>query len=178
MKRVHYIVLSTVLVFSLLGLLFYGLFYASNPKEIPSALTGKKAPNFNLTTFVGKPISLEEFSGKPVILNFWASWCLACKREAPLLERANKRFSPQGGVMIGIAFNDKLEDAIEHAKELGKTYYLASDNDKGSVSLEYGITGIPETFFIDKQGIIKHKHLGAITYELLSKFYIEQLNLI
>ncbi len=159
----------------LLATFFYGLFYASDPQSIPSALIGKEAKNFTLTTFEGQTIELKQFRGKPVVLNFWASWCVACKAEAHIMEAAHQKYTPRGAVFIGIAFNDKREDSLAFIRRYGKTYLLGPDNEVGDISLNYGITAAPETFFIDEQGIIVHKVLGAVTPEVIRDFLEERL---
>ncbi len=106
MNRKFYIGLGIAFTAGLLFLLIYGLFFASNPREIPSSQLGRKAYPFSVETFDGKPISLEQFRGKPVVLNFWASWCIACRREAHILESAHQRYTPKGAVFIGIPIND------------------------------------------------------------------------
>jgi len=176
MKRTIQLMIGIPIIASFLGLMFYGLFYASNPKEIPSALIQQKAKNFAFTTFEGRQLDLEAFRGKPIILNFWASWCVPCRQEAHILETAHRRFTPQGAAFIGIAINDKREDSLAFIKKYNKTYDLAPDDKLGTIALDYGVTGIPETFFINKEGIIQHKHLGLITADLLNEFLEEQLS--
>ncbi|MCG8338879.1 MAG: TlpA family protein disulfide reductase [Proteobacteria bacterium] len=159
----------------ILAVMFYGLFYASNPKEIPSAQIGKQAQPFTVTTFDGQQLSLADFQGKPVVLNFWASWCVACRQEAHLLEAAHQRYTPQGMVFLGIAINDTREASLAFIRRYGKTYLLAPDDELGNVSLDYGVTAVPETFLIDKNGMITEKVLGAIDQDTLQRFIDAQL---
>ncbi|PCI28518.1 MAG: hypothetical protein COB67_06230 [SAR324 cluster bacterium] len=175
MNRKVYFLGGSIAILGLLGLLLYGVFYASNPKSIPSALIDKKASAFTVTTFDGKTISLEEFKGKPVILNFWASWCVACRKEAHIIEAAHQKYTPQGAVFIGIAINDTREDSLKFIRRYGKSYKLAPDDKVGNISLNYGITAVPETFFIDKEGIIRYKTLGAVTADSMEEFLENQL---
>lgn len=158
-------------------LMIYGLFYASNPKEIPSALIGTKAPDFTTVTFKGEPISLEAFKGRPVILNFWASWCVSCPIEAPIIEAANRKYTPKGAVFIGIAINDTREKSLAFIRRHHKTYKMAPDDKIGTISLDYGVTAVPETFFIDTQGMIKDKSLGPVQPGQIDRFLDQQLNL-
>lgn len=162
---------------SLIGLLVYGLFFASNPREIPSVLIGKKAEPFTTTTFNGREISLQEFRGRPIVLNFWASWCIACRQEAHILEAAHQTYTPKGAVFIGIAINDTREASLGFIRRYGKTYLLAPDDDLGSIALDYGVTAVPETFLIDGQGIITDKVLGAVNQNTLDDFLRKELNL-
>ncbi len=175
MNHKFYVGLIAILSISIIGILVYGLFFASDPKEIPSALILKKAKPFTFTTFNGQVLFLEQFRGKPIILNFWASWCVACRQEAPILEAAHQKFTPQGAVFIGIAINDKREDSLRFIQKHEKTYYLAPDDSSGRISLDYGVSAVPESFFIDRDGIIQHKQLGIVTKKLVEDFLVNQL---
>jgi len=177
MKRGFYIGLGVVFAISLFILLIYGLFFASNPKEIPTPQIGRKAYMFKAQTFDGDPISLSQFRGRPIILNFWASWCISCKTEARILESAHQRFTPKGAVFIGIAINDTRKESLAFIRRYGKTYLLAPDGKTGDISLDYGVTAVPETFLIDKDGIIQNKVLGAVTMEVIVDFLNQQLSL-
>ncbi|MBU3914911.1 redoxin domain-containing protein [bacterium] len=159
----------------LIILLFYGLFFASDPQEIPSAQLGKTANPFSITTFNGQKISLDQLRGKPVILNFWASWCVSCRQEAHILEAAHKKYAPRGAVFIGIAINDTREASLAFINRYGKTYLLAPDDKTGSISLDYGVTAVPETFLINKEGTIHKKILGAADMKTLTEFLDQQL---
>ena len=170
MKRGFFIGLGVFFAASLLVLLIYGMFFASNPSQIPTPQIGKKAYPFTTRTFDGEPISLEQFRGKPVVLNFWASWCISCKTEARILEAAHQHFTPKGAVFIGIAINDTREASLAFIRRFGKTYLLAPDGKTGDISLDYGVTAVPETFLIDKNGIIQNKIMGAVSMEILAEF--------
>ncbi len=159
----------------LILLLLYGLFFASDPKEIPSAQIGKTAKPFTVTTFDGQKISLAQFRGKPVILNFWASWCVSCRQEAHILEAVHQKYTPKGAVVIGIAINDTREASLGFIRRYGKTYLLAPDDKTGSISLDYGVTAVPETFLITKEGTIYKKLLGAADRKTLTDFLEQQL---
>ena len=170
-----YAVAGLSLVTLLLTVLIYGLFFASNPKEIPSTLVTTKAKPFSFTTFNGQKLFLSQFEGRPIVLNFWASWCFACRQEAHILETAHQKYSPRGAVFIGIAINDKREDSLQFIQKYRKTYRLAPDDASGSISIDYGVTAVPETFLIDGTGIIQHKQLGVVTKELIENFLENQL---
>ncbi len=175
MSKRLYLVLGILLIITLLALMFYGLFWASDPRKIPSSQVGKTAKQFETTTFDGQKISLSQFQGKPVVLNFWASWCVSCRQEARLLEAIHKKYTPKGAVVIGIAINDTREASLASIRRYGKTYYLAPDDKTGTIALDYGVTAVPETFLINKQGIIKDKVLGAVNWKTLESFMKEQL---
>lgn len=159
----------------LMILLVYGLFFASRPGEIPSAQIQQKAKSFSVTTFGGRKISLSQFRGRPVILNFWASWCVSCRQEAHIIESAWQKYGEAGAVFIGIAINDTREASLAFIRRYGKTYLLAPDDKTGSISLDYGVTAVPETFLIDKNGIIVKKVLGAVSQKTIETFLSTQL---
>ena len=133
------------------------------PTQIPTqtaTFTPKPAPDFKLKLFSGQTITLKDFKGTtPVVINFWASWCPPCREEAPTLAKVSKMY--EGRVkFIGIVTNDSQADALSFMKEFGISY----DNgiDYYGIGTKYGITGIPETFWIDKQGRIVDHWIGAI----------------
>ncbi len=145
---------------SLLTVLYIGLQF--DPNSVPSPLVGKQAPDFEVTDLAsGEKITLHQLRGKPVVLNFWASWCFACKSEAAQLEAFHQKHMDKG-LVFGVAIQDRIEDAKAFANRYGKTYKLALD-ESGDANTQYGITGVPETFIINREGIITHKHIGPIT---------------
>jgi cytochrome c biogenesis protein CcmG/thiol:disulfide interchange protein DsbE len=155
-----------------LALLAYG--FRVNPRDIPSPLVGRPAPAFALTTFDGQPMSLESQRGKVVVLNFWASWCYpACYEEAPVLERGWREYRGRGVVVLGIDIQDTVEAARKFLSEQALTFPNARDA-TGKVSVDYGIYGVPETFFLDRQGRIRAKHVGAVTDEVF-RTHVEKL---
>jgi cytochrome c biogenesis protein CcmG, thiol:disulfide interchange protein DsbE len=176
-KSNFYFLLGIGIILVILIVFIYGIYFASNPREIPSSQIGKKAFEFETTTFDGQPISLQQFLGKPIILNFWASWCTTCWKEAHILEAAHQEYTPQGAVFIGIAINDEREASLKFIRKYNKTYILAPDDKTGNISLDYGITAVPETFLIDKKGIIENKILGAIQDNIIDQFLTKELNL-
>jgi cytochrome c biogenesis protein CcmG/thiol:disulfide interchange protein DsbE len=159
-------------VVPVLVLLAYG--FRTDPREIPSPLLGKPASPFKLTAFDGKPVALEALRGQVVVVNFWASWCYpACYEEAPSLERAWKTYKDRGLVMVGINFQDKDEPARRFLTQFGHTFPNAPDP-AGRVSVDYGVYGVPETYFIDKKGRVRFKQVGPVSDEML-KSQIERL---
>ncbi len=144
-----------------LALLAYG--FRTDPRAIPSPLVDRPAAQFALRTFDGQPLGLDALAGKVVVLNFWASWCYpACYEEAPTLERGWERYKDRGVVMLGVNVQDKEEPARKFLAQFGHTFPNAPDPG-GRVSVDYGVYGVPETFFIDRKGRIRAKHVGAIT---------------
>jgi len=117
-------------------------------------------PNLTLPAFDGPPVSLAAFRGHPVILNFWASWCIPCRDEAPLLQGTWEEFRSQGLIVLGIDTRDLEGPARKFMKEFRITYPNTRDPD-GTVAQLFGTTGVPETFFIDRDGRIRGKFPGA-----------------
>jgi cytochrome c biogenesis protein CcmG/thiol:disulfide interchange protein DsbE len=129
--------------------------------QTSSELFNSPAPPFNLTTFEGETISLAELEGQVVVLNFWASWCVECYDEAPLLEEAYQTYKDQGVIFVGIAYLDTLNESLGYMEEYGITY--PSGLDVGTkISRDYFITGVPETFIINADGTIHHVQIGPI----------------
>lgn len=148
----------------LLGFLAVGL--SLNPREIPSPLINKPAPAFSLPVLDApdQKISAQDLRGKVWILNVWASWCVACRIEHPLLVD----FSKAGMVPIyGLNYKDKRDDAIRWLVNFGNPYTRSLSDIDGLVGIDFGVYGVPETFVIDKQGVIRMKHIGPLTPEVL-----------
>lgn len=133
---------------------------------------GQTAPNFEMQFFNGyewetRPVaSLEDLKGKVVVLNFWASWCVECRLEADLLEQASRQFPGEEVVFIGIAYVDSEPKSLAYLREFNITYPNAPDL-RSAISDSYEITGVPETFFIDKNGQVSHVQIGPVSPDLL-----------
>ena len=159
-----------VIVLGLIILLAFG--FTTDPKKVPSPLMGRPAPDFQVDELNGEQkFSLSEFKGIPIVLNFWASWCAECRTEAVILENFFQKYGVNNKqlVMIGIAIQDSPKNAKAFARHFGKTYLLGLDDDSGNIALDYGIYGVPETFFIDTEGNIFHKTIGMVTKELMEQ---------
>ena len=142
-------------------LLGYGL--TRDPRSISSPLPGKEAPQFELAQLENPDsIALGSLRGSVVVVNFWASWCIPCRDEHPVLLEASRKYQPKGVKFIGIAYNDKPEDSKRWLEELGKDY--PSLLDPGArTAIDYGVTGVPETFILNKQGVVAFKKFGPLT---------------
>jgi cytochrome c biogenesis protein CcmG/thiol:disulfide interchange protein DsbE len=144
---------------------------ASNSGSDP--LVGHAAPDFSLVMLrptSGKSVvSLSNFKGKPVVLNFWASWCEPCKEELPLLEKSWKRLQAQGKdvVFLGIDFQEANSDAMSFLQQFGITYPAALDAN-GSVAVKYGVTSLPQTIFINRNGTLMSREPRELTAQVLS----------
>ncbi len=152
-------------VAGVVGLLAYG--FTTDPRAIPSTLTGKPAPDFSLPRVDGGTVRLSDLRGQVVLLNFWASWCLPCREEAPLLEAAWQRTRDQGVVFLGVNIQDTAEAAWEFLRAYRISYPNLRD-ERNRVAIDYGVYGIPETYFIDRAGRITSKYVGALTREILA----------
>ena len=163
--RGRFIVLGVGVVL-LLGL-FFLFSFGLNPTE-STHLSGIDAPQFELTTFEGESIALADLRGQGVVINFWASWCVECYKEARLLEEAYQDFKDKNVVFIGVDYLDTEKEALAYMAEYGITY--PSGQDIGTkISRQYRITGVPETFFIDPNGKIMHVQIGPIERPQLYK---------
>ncbi len=153
------LIVGTIII-ALLGVLLGGLLSPAQPgNKSTAALEGKPAPTFDLSMINGGRINLEQFKGKPVVLNFFASWCVPCKDEAPMFSSAAIEYSQKGVIFLGIAYNDKEDKAREFANQfdLGFPILMDDSSDQGRTSVKYALFGVPETFFIDKNGVVQ-KH--------------------
>lgn len=128
---------------------------------------GQPAPDFSLTLYDGKNLRLADLRGKTVVLNFWASWCDPCREEAPALERVWKRYQERGVLFVGVDIWDSESDGRAFIKRFGLTYSNGPDP-TGSIGKQYGVTGVPETFVIDKDGKVARKFIGAVTERQLA----------
>ena len=150
-----------------LALLAYG--FRLNPRDVPSPLVGRPAAAFALQAFDGSSLALEGYRGKVVVVNFWASWCYpACYEEAPVLERGWRAYRDRGLVVVGVDIQDTVEAGEKFIRDFGLTFPNARDT-TGKVSIDYGVYGVPETFFVDRKGRIRGKHVGAVTEEVFRR---------
>lgn len=148
----------------LAGFLAIGL--NRDPREVPSPLVDKPAPMFSLPQLSDTTAKLSpaDLRGQVWLFNVWASWCVACRIEHPLLVELAK----QGTVpLIGLNYKDQRADALAWLKQHGDPYKLSVADTEGLVGIDYGVYGVPETFVIDKYGVIRHKHIGPVTPEAL-----------
>ena len=157
MKRyfVPLIVFAVMLAFLTIGLQL-------KPREIPSPLIDKAAPRFSLPTLAApdQTLSSQDLRGKVWVLNVWASWCVACREEHPLLvEMAKLNAVP----IFGLNYKDKRDDALGWLARFGNPYTASLSDTEGLVGIDYGVYGVPETFVIDKAGVIRRKLIGPVT---------------
>lgn len=159
-------ILPFVVFVVLAGFLFVGL--NLNPREVPSPLIDKPAPAFTLPQLhePAKQFSPADMKGKVWLLNVWASWCVSCREEHPvLMELASRNIVP----IYGLDYKDKREDAELWLKKGGDPYVLSVADAEGRIGIDYGVYGVPETYVIDKQGVIRYKQIGPVTEQSLNE---------
>ncbi len=166
-------VLSWIAVVILL-LVVGGAILARQAYLVPvSTRLDRPAPGFTLPLFSGKQAVLDELRGRPVVLNFWASYNHPSRQEAPVLERAWQEYRARGVTFVGVAIHNHDRDAQAYVKRYKQTYLLGPDRSR-RLAAEYGVSGIPETFFISSDGRIVRKHVGPLNDELL-RLYLDEL---
>lgn len=151
--------------FVLVALLAVGL--TRNPRVVPSPLVGKPAPAFELPKLADPQakFSPADMKGKVWLLNVWASWCVTCREEHPVLvEFAKTKQAP----LVGLNYKDPREDAIRWLARYGDPYLLSAVDTAGRIGIDYGVYGVPETYVIDKAGVIRFKQIGPVTQEVLA----------
>jgi cytochrome c biogenesis protein CcmG, thiol:disulfide interchange protein DsbE len=165
MKALKFIV--PLAVFLALAI-FFAIGLTRDPRTVPSPFIDKPAPAFKLEQLHQSSLAFmpEQMKGKVWMLNVWASWCVSCRVEHPLLvELARSKAVP----IVGLNYKDKREDATAWLQKFGNPYELSAWDIDGRVGIDYGVYGAPETFLIDKQGVIRHKQIGPITPDALEK---------
>jgi cytochrome c biogenesis protein CcmG, thiol:disulfide interchange protein DsbE len=155
--------LPLVVFLVLVGFFAKGLFL--NPREVPSPFIGRTAPAFTLP-LVQDPSSTfspADMKGRVWVMNVWAPWCVSCRQEHPLL----MQIAQNGGVpIVGLNWKDKDREARDLLARTGNPYFAVPEDLDGKVGINYGVTGTPETYIIDKQGIVQMKHIGPISPEV------------
>jgi cytochrome c biogenesis protein CcmG/thiol:disulfide interchange protein DsbE len=159
--------LIPLLLFTVL-VIFLAIGLNRDPQEVPSPLINKLAPAFEIPQLseAKQSFSPASMKGQVWILNVWASWCVACREEHPVLvELAKSKIAP----IIGLDYKDKREDALAMLAKQGNPYLLSAFDANGRVGIDYGVYGVPETYVIDKAGMIRFKHIGPITMNILNQ---------
>jgi cytochrome c biogenesis protein CcmG/thiol:disulfide interchange protein DsbE len=151
--------------------LLLGVGLGLNPRLVPSPLVGKPLPEFSLAQLRApdKTLSRKDLTGKVSLLNAWATWCVECRREHPVLVA----IAAQGNVPIyGLNYKDQRPDALQWLERLGDPFVASAFDGDGRVGIDLGVYGLPETFLIDAQGMIVHKHIGPISREIWESDFV------
>ena len=171
--RKKILIIIPIIFFSILTIFFYLLTIDRNPSNIPSALINKKAPEFESISLLTNKVfvsSKELVNNEMIIVNFFATWCKPCRDEHPFIDLISKENKKK---IIGINYKDDPKKTIKWLKELGNPYYDVIEDKNGAIGIDWGVYGIPETFIINTEGIIIHRHVGPIN----KKIY-KEINLI
>ena len=151
-----------------------GLFYSTldrNTRLVPSPLINKAAPEFSLPALSDAQsiLSPATFKGKPWILNIWASWCRECRIEHPLFNQMAHQYDFE---IVGLNYKDQLDDAKQWLQQFGDPFSTTIFDQQGTAGLDWGVYGVPETFLIDPNGIIRYKHVGPINPQIVQEVIV------
>lgn len=156
--------LPLLLFGGLMGLLAWGL--GKDPRRVPSPFIDRPAPAFDLPQLQNpeQRVTQAQLRGRPVLLNVWASWCVECRHEHALLMQLART---DGAPIVGLNYKDPRADALRWLEEWGNPYIVSAADEDGRVGIDYGVYGVPETFVIDAAGIIRYKHIGALSEQVV-----------
>ena len=167
-------ILPVAVFLGLAALLYIGVRHSPGKNDMPSALIGKPAPAFELPVLgeTTRKFSTHEFAGKPWVLNVWGTWCVACREEhAALLEIGRQNALP----LVGLSWKDEDDAALEWLAQLGNPYSVVAVDHDGRTAINFGVYGAPETFFIDANGRVQYRHVGAMTQEVWEREFLARV---
>jgi len=165
MRHLRWLLVPLIVV-PLGWLLFAG--FGRDPRAIASPLIGRPAPEWSLTTLDGDVLGTDDLVGRPYVVNFWASWCVpACVDEHPVLAAAHAAYGEEVAI-IGVLYQDEPADAETFLARYGDAGYANVEDESGRLAIDFGVTGPPETFFVDADGVVRDKQFGPLTDELLA----------
>lgn len=165
-RPIHLIVSGALLVIAIIIVIILARGLNVDSSKPQSMVIGKPAPPLKVQWFDGYAPSIPlNQQTKPTVINFWASWCLSCRQEAHLLQKLWQDHRQQLNV-VGIAVHDTRDNALAFAGRFNKSYFLALDRD-GAIAIDFGVTGVPETFIVDGRGIVQFRQVGAVTSDFL-----------
>lgn len=165
-------IVPIVVIVALITLLGYGL--TRNPSALPSVMIGKSVPDFDLPTLASKQPMLTNtaLNGQVTMINVWASWCLSCRSEHPLITEITQR---TGVPVVGLNYKDTRPQALQWLNRFGNPFAVVAFDKKGQLGFDLGVSAVPETFIIDTNGMIRHKIVGPITPQLMNNTLIPMI---
>lgn len=163
-SRPNYALLAGGLLLVVPFVILLAVSFGRDPRATPDALTGLPAPEFSLVDLDGNVVSLDDFAGRPIVMNFWSTWCQPCKVEHPLLLQAPARYPD--AVFLGVVYQDDAGKARRYLDRAGSAYPHLVDA-SGRLAVDYGVTGVPETYFVGADGRIAYKHKGILTPDVM-----------
>ncbi len=158
-RGVNWTVLAVGLAVTVPLIALFAASFGNDPRAVPNGLVGGPAPAFQLPDLEGAVVASDALRGKPVVLNFWSTWCGPCKQEHGALQEAAKRHPEVA--FFGVLYNDEAEKARRYLEVAGTTYRHLVDDD-GRAAIDFGVAGVPETYFINAAGDIVHKQVGPL----------------
>jgi cytochrome c biogenesis protein CcmG/thiol:disulfide interchange protein DsbE len=164
MRRALFI-LPLLLFLVLAGYFALALRPGRNPQELPSALIDKEAPAFQLAGLNGEGIARDTLKGHPVLINFFASWCIPCVEEAPVLMTLKQ----QGTPIWGIAYKDRSDATSQFLQQNGDPYARIARDEPGNTAIDFGLYGVPETYVVDKSGIVRWRWAGGLSADIVQQ---------
>ncbi len=171
MKKKQLRWLLPLVALPILWLLYWGM--GRDTYVLPSPMAGLEAPEFHLVGFDGDTLSLADLRGRVVILNFWASWCIPCRTEHPVLVQTERTWDDSEVVLLGVVYQDSRANAERFLTQYGGDWTHVLDPSQRT-AIDYGVYGVPETFFIGRDGHISHKQVGPVTWDLV-RYQVDSL---
>ncbi|MBN2798036.1 MAG: TlpA family protein disulfide reductase [Deltaproteobacteria bacterium] len=167
-RKLLILIPGLVLIAALIAVLAAG--FGHDPHALPSMLDGKPAPGFSLQSLQGETYTLSELKGRKVLLNFWSTWCQPCKIEQPMLDYYAAQQGPDGVVFLGVLYGDEPEPAKAFLRRKGGEAYPNLYDPTGRIIVDYGVGGVPETYFINEEGVVTQKFAGLLPAKDLEAF--------
>ena len=167
-------ILPIVVFFVLAAVLYEGVRHSPDKSTMASALLGKPSPEFDLPVLgeQGKRLSSRDLAGRPWVLNVWGTWCVECRAEHQTLLKVAAQ---QRVTLVGLSYKDDDAAAMQWLGELGNPYNVVAVDREGRTAIDFGVYGAPETFFIDAQGRVQYRHVGAMTEEVWKREFLARL---